>query len=154
MDGVPEPVRAKAIAAGATRWLADLPALVAELQRQWSLALKPAYLAATEAYVDQARLSDGTRAVLQVMVARRVHDAATGITVLGLGDGTGCARLLRHDVARGALLTERLGPSLHDLGLPLPQRHEILCDVASQLLRPAPGCGLPTGAEKGEWLIA
>ena len=154
MDGVPEPVRAKAIAAGATKWLADLPALVAELRRQWSLTLGPVYPDATEAYVAQARLADGTPAVLKVMVPRGALDAANEITVLRLADGTGCARLLRHDVARGALLTERLGPSLYDLGLPLPRRHEILCDVARQLWRAAPDCGLPTGAEKGAWLIA
>jgi hypothetical protein len=60
MDDVPEPVRAKAIAAGATRWLADLPALVDGLVREWSLTLGPAYADATEAYVVQARLADGT----------------------------------------------------------------------------------------------
>ena len=34
--------------------------------------------------------------------------------------------LLRHDVGRGALLLERLGPSLCEQGIPLAQRHEIL----------------------------
>jgi streptomycin 6-kinase len=154
MQDVPEPVQAKAIAAGATRWLADLPALVAGLAREWSLTLGPVYPDATEAYVARARLEDGTAAVLKVMVPRGANDAANEITVLRLASGTGCARLLHHDVARGALLTERLGPSLYDLGLPLAQRHEILCAVAQQLWRPAPDCGLPTGAEKGEWLIA
>jgi streptomycin 6-kinase len=61
-------------------------------------------------------------------------------------------RLLRDDSARGALLLERLGRSLHQLGLPIRKRHEILCATATRVWRPAPDCGLPTGAEKGRWL--
>jgi streptomycin 6-kinase len=60
--------------------------------------------------------------------------------------------LLCHDEARGALLMERLGQSLHELRLPIRRRHEILCSVASRIWRPATGCGLPTGANKGRWL--
>src|SRR5262249_57897180 len=81
-------------------------------------------------------------------------DAANEITVLRLADGHGCAALLEHDVERGAMLLERLGPSLYELGLPIAQRYEIMCAAAQQLWRPAPDCGLPTGADKGEWLIA
>jgi streptomycin 6-kinase len=33
-------------------------------------------------------------------------------------------------------------------------RHEILCQAAERVWRPAPDCGLPTGATKGRWLIA
>ena len=61
-------------------------------------------------------------------------------------------RLLRADPARGALLLERLGRSLHELALPLRRRHEILCRTAARIWRPAPAAGLPTGAEKGRWL--
>jgi streptomycin 6-kinase len=67
--------------------------------------------------------------------------------------GDGCVGLLRDDAARGALLLERLGRPLSELGLPPERRHEILCATAARVWRPAPGCGLPTGAEKGRWLI-
>src|SRR5207237_433245 len=66
--------------------------------------------------------------------------------------GEGCARLLRFDVPRGALLLEHLGPSLADLGLPMARRHEILCDLAQRVWRPGAGLGLPTGAEKARSL--
>ncbi len=56
------------------------------------------------------------------------------------------------DESRGALLVERLGPSMADLGLPQPRRLEILCDLARAVWRPAPGSGLPSGAEKADWL--
>jgi streptomycin 6-kinase len=149
---LPSAVRAKALAIGADRWLAELPALVADLCQQWSITVGRTYQDATEAYVAEATLSDGTPAVLKVLVPRDLDSAEHEITVLRLTNGTGCVRLLRYDVARGALLLERLGRSLYELGLPIDQRHEILVTAAQQVWRPAPGCGLPTGAEKGRWL--
>ena len=74
------------------------------------------------------------------------------VTVLRLTAGDGCVALLRADVERGALLLERLGRSLFELELPIDRRHTILCTTAARVWRPAPVCGLPTGAEKGRWL--
>jgi streptomycin 6-kinase len=149
---IPETVRTKAVVAGAHRWLDELPSLVADLQRDWSITVGESYDGGTEAYVARAVLADGTPAVLKVLVPRSTADAVNEITVLRLANGEGCARLLRDDAARGALLLERLGPALSDLDLPLRRRHEILCTVAQRLWRPAAGCGLPTGADKGRWL--
>ena len=148
MDDLPPTVRAKARAAGATGWLSDLPALVAALEREWSMTVGPAYTDSTEAYVARAELADGTPAVLKLLVPRGNRDAENEITVLRLADGDGCPRLLRHDTSRGGLLMERLGPSLYDLGRPIAERHEILCAAAQRLWRPAPGCGLPTGPRR------
>jgi streptomycin 6-kinase len=149
---VPEVVRNKALAAGAAGWLSELPDRIAGLERDWSITVRAAYEAATEAFVAAATLADGTPAVLKLMIPRAGQAARDEITVLRLADGEGCARLLRADVAAGALLLERLGPSLHELALPIGQRHEILCSAAERIWRPAPGCGLRTGAEKGRWL--
>jgi streptomycin 6-kinase len=57
------------------------------------------------------------------------------------------------DESCGALLIERLGPSLNELGLPFEQRLQILTDAARCVWRPAPDAGLPTGADKGRWLV-
>jgi streptomycin 6-kinase len=149
---VPPAVRAKAQVAGAAAWLDDLPALVASLAQDWSLTVGRTFVDASEAFVAEAVTADGTPAVLKVIVPRAGEAARHEITVLRLAGGDGCARLLRDDEPRDALLLERLGPSLYDLGLPIQRRHEILCTVASRVWRPAVDCGLPTGAEKGEWL--
>jgi streptomycin 6-kinase len=146
-------VRAKARLAGAEKWLAGLPTLVAELEREWSIGVGRPYADATEAYVAEAILADGTPAVLKLLVPRASDAAAHEITVLRLTRGAGCVRLLRDDADRGALLLERLGPALVDAGLPIGRRLEILSDLASAVWRPAPDAGLPTGAEKGRWLI-
>jgi streptomycin 6-kinase len=145
-------VRNKALAAGAGQWICDLPELAADLEREWSIAIGPPYDDATEAFVAGATLSDGTPAVLKLHIPRPGDHAGREITVLRLARGEGCARLLRADPARGALLLERLGPSLHQLKLPIARRHEILCSAAAKIWRPAAGCGLPTGAQKGREL--
>lgn len=152
MIHVPRIVSNKARAAGASSWLADLPALVASLEEEWSIRVGPPFDGATEAFVAEATCEDGTAAVLKVVVPRAGDAAENEIAVLRLVDGQGCARLWRADAERGVLLLERLGRSLFEVGLPMRQRHEILCDAASRVWRPAPGCGLPTGAAKGRWL--
>jgi streptomycin 6-kinase len=149
---VPEVVRAKAEVAGARAWLGGLGELVAGLEREWGMTVGRVYSDATEALVADATLADGTEAVLKLIVPRSGDAARHEVAVLLLTDGTGCVKLLRHDLARSALLLERLGPSLFDLGLPIGRRHEILCDTARQVWRPAPDAGLPTGAAKARWL--
>lgn len=149
---VPAVVRRKALASDAEQWLADLDDLVAAISQQWGLTLGRVFQDGTEAVVTEATLRDGTPAVLKLLVPRGDDVATHEITVLRLANGEGCARLLRSDATTGALLLERLGPSLHDLGLPLAARLEILCDAAARVWRPAADAGLPTGADKGRWL--
>jgi streptomycin 6-kinase len=145
-------VRNKALAVGAERWLRDLPGSVAEIEREWSITVGRSDEDPTEAFVAEATLDDGTPAVLKVHIPRAGDHARHEITVLRLAAGNGCARLLRADEDRGALLLERLGPSLFERALPIEQRHEILCAAASRVWRPAPGCDLPTGADKSRTL--
>lgn len=150
---LPGIVRNKALAHGAEGWLNGLENLIADLSNEWSLSIGRVYDSGTEAFVADATLADGTPAVLKLLIPRSGGAALHEITVLRLANGDGCAALLRSDIERSAMLLERLGPSLSELGLPMPERHEILCAAAKRLWRSAPECGLPTGAEKGQWLI-
>lgn len=153
MIDVPEVVRNKARATGASGWLEELPALVAHLEAAWGITVGRTYEEGTEAYVAEATLDDGTPAVLKLLVPRDHDVAQHELAALRLAAGDGCVRLLREDAERGAMLLERLGRSLHQLDLPLALRLEILCATAEQIWRPAPESGLPTGAAKGRWLI-
>lgn len=153
VNGVPEVVRNKALASGAGRWLDELPALVADLEREWSVAVGRPMDGGTEAFVAEAALDDGTPVVLKLFIPRDGNHGLNEITVLRLADGEGCVRLLRADPARDAVLLERLGRPLHELALPIGRRHEILCAASARIWRPAPDRGLPTGAEKGRWLV-
>lgn len=151
---IPVALRNHAVAAGAERWLDDLPVLVNQLEQQWGITVSRALAGATEAYVAEVTTSAGQPAVLKVLVPLRGGRARHEITALRLADGHGCVALLRDDPGLGALLLERLGPSLFELGVPIARRHEILCDTAAKLWRPAPDCGLPTGADRARWLAA
>lgn len=137
---------------GAERWLVDLPDLVSELEASWGFAVGRSYQDGTEAFTCEATLDAGRPAVLKVPVPRPGDAAANEATVLELAAGDGCPLLFRFDPTRGALLMERLGRSLFELGLPLLERHRIMGDVAATVWRLAPDCGLPTGAEKAVWL--
>jgi streptomycin 6-kinase len=153
ISSVPGAVTKHAIAGGHQGWLEQLPALVAELEREWSITVGRSYDGGNEAFVADARLDDGSGAVLKVFIPRDDDSARNEIGVLRLADGDGCARLLRSDLSRGAMLVERLGARLGESGLPAPQRREILCAAAERLWRLVPDWPLPTGAEKGRWLI-
>ena len=150
---IPEAVRNHAIAGGHEGWLAQLPALVAELERDWSITIGRAYEGGNEAFVADANLADGSNAVLKLFIPRDEHSARNEMSVLRVANGDGCARLLRSDPSRQAMLIERLGARLSESGLPAPQRRAILCAAAARLWRLVPDSPLPTGAEKGRWLV-
>lgn len=153
MIQIPYTVRNKARAVGAEWWLDELPTIVAELEAAWAIEVGQTYPDATEAFVAKARTKQGETAVLKLLVPRRSDAARYEMTVLRLAAGEGCAELLRYDERHGALLLEHLGPSMHDLGLPFEQRLPLLTAAAARVWRPAPDAGLPTGADKGRWLV-
>jgi streptomycin 6-kinase len=150
---VPDVVANAAAACGAGWWLRDLPRLVAELGAEWSISVERPYSHASEAFVAEASLGDGTPAVLKLLIPQGGAPARHEITMLRLAEGQGCVGLLRHDAVRGALLLERLGASLYEMGRPLPQRLEILVATVATVWRPAAGSGLPTGAERARALV-
>ena len=152
MLDVPDVVREKALAVGAGAWIEKLPSLVRSVEADWGITVGRPYRDSTEAFVAEATCDDGMPAVLKLIVPRDGDAAAHEVTVLRLAAGEGCPRLLRDDVGRGALLLERLGRSLFELGLPTRGRHEILVAAAARIWRPAPDSGLPTGAAKARWL--
>ena len=140
-------MRAKAADLGATAWLENLPELIASLAAAWGLRLGAPFQDPTEAYVVEVTRSDGTPAVLKLLVPRPGGSAAAEITFLREAGGVACARLLAYDESLGVLLVERLGPAMSDLKLPISRRLPILCDLAAAMWRPTEAA-LPTGADR------
>ena len=149
---VPDIVREKALVAGADDWLRELPATVASLEREWGIVVGGVYEGATEALVAEAVTAGGELVVLKLCVPRDGDAARREIVALAAAGGRSAVRLRRHDIARGVLLMERLGPSMNVVGLPLSERQQILCDLAAAFWRPAYGLDLPNGQQKAEWL--
>lgn len=148
---VPAVVASKARVAGLHDWLGELPGLVRALADEWQLSIGRTMADGTEALVLEVETADGHPAVLKLVVPRP-GAARDEITVLRLAGGEGCVGLLRADEARSALLLERLGPSMYELGLPFEQRLPLLCDAARAVWRPAPDVDLTTGADKARAL--
>jgi streptomycin 6-kinase len=154
MLNIPEPVRLKALAEGQAgeAWLAGLAGVVTGLETEWGLSLGRTLTGGTEAFVVEVTMVDGREAVLKVTRPGR-PSAPTELHALLAARGRGYAEVYRHDQARGAMLLERLGPQLGELGLPADAQIEILCATLRDAWAPLPeGAGFMTGAEKARSL--
>jgi len=155
---VPELVRQRAESHGAlgSAWLDSLFGVVADLAERWGLRLGSAFSGGTAAYVIAATRADGRECVLKVPMLIDDTDRVAferSVLVHRLAEGRGCAELLAHDDDHHAMLVERLGPNLHDLGLATDMVLDAIADTLREFWRPVgPVVGLPTGAEKAEWL--
>ncbi len=63
------------MAAGATVWLDDLPAIVASLERDWAITAGQTLSGGTDSYVAEVTRADGSPAVLKVIFPRDVPSA-------------------------------------------------------------------------------
>jgi len=121
------------------RWLAQLPALVEDVAREWGLTVGAAYPLSFN-YVAPARRADGSPAVLKLGLAAAGHVAMEADT-LGFFGGRGAVEVLARDDDRGALLLERAEPGgtlralvrEHD-----EQATAVLVEMMRRLHRPAP----------------
>lgn len=141
------------MADGDGAWLDEVPGVVESLAREWGLVIGAGLAGGHAALVVEVTQADGTPAVLKVGVPGR--DVGPEAMALRLADGGGCAKLLREDLSRQALLLERLGAPMHDLVADPASRHDLLCEVAVRLWRPiGTEVDLPTGAQLAEQYAA
>ena len=152
-----ERVRLTALAQGGAgeRWLRDLPAVVRSLEEDWGITVGAMLPRATASFVAEAVTTDGAPAILKVAVPDVDGQASTAheIRLLRIVDGRGCARLLAHDEPSRAMLLERLGRPLAQLGLSVHAQVEAICATVQRMWMPAPtDAGLPSGADKARWL--
>jgi streptomycin 6-kinase len=127
------------------RWLAELPAIVQQLAQAWDLAIGAPFELSYH-YVAAVTCADGTPAVLTLGVPEG-GSLEREAPALAAFDGQGAVRLLRVDLARGALLLERVAPGrrLREL---VPARDAEATSVLAGIMRrlhvtPPPGCLLP-----------
>ena len=155
---VPPLVRERATSNGVAgrRWLDDLPDLVAALADKWGLELGRSFPGGTSAFVVAATDRSGRACVLKVAMPLEMDDGdefGRSVLVHQLAGGRGCAELLDHDMAAPAMLLERLGPNLDDLGLPLAQLLETVATTLRSVLA-AGGSGLRPAHRRREGGVA
>jgi streptomycin 6-kinase len=170
---VPELVRQRAMANGRAgrQWLAGLPDAVRTLAERWDLDLETGtpFRGGTAGFVVAATDRSGRACVLKIAMPLDMEDReafSRAVVVHRLAAGRGCAELLDHDPAVPAMLLERLGPNLDDLGMAVPRVLETVAATLRGFWRPVHDVGadlgagagagvagaLPTGAEKAAWL--
>jgi len=153
-NDIPEQVRLKAQSAGqaGAAWLAGLERTVAELAREWGLTVGRTLTGGTEAFVAEVTLADGRQAVLKVAHPGAMLSAGELQTLLA-ARGRGYAEVYAYDEARSALLLERLGPPLAELGMPPDAQIAAICETLAEAWAVTPaGARLTTGAEKARSL--
>ena len=142
-------------AAGAG-WLGDLPGVVTELALRWNLELGGSFAGGTAGYVVAAKDATGLARVLEVAMPLDMdgHDAfARSVKAHQLAAGRGCAELLAHDSSAPAMLLERLGPNLADVGLTVAEILEAITTTLRSFWRPVgPDEGFRSGPEQARWL--
>lgn len=142
--------------AAGLRWLAELPEVVAELAQHWRLELGGTFTGGTASYVVAATDTAGRACVLKVAMRLDMYDRdafARSARAHELAAGQGCAELIAHDASVPAMLLERLGPNLADLGLPIPEVLDAITATLRSFWRPITvDEGLRTGADQARWL--
>lgn len=154
MIGLSDAAHRRALAAGdaGVAWLTALPGLVDDLAGEWELSVGEALAGGTAAFVAEVRMADGREAVLKIAVPG-LDPMASGLRTLLAGQGRGYAEVYRHDASREAMLLQRLGARLADLGLSVAAQIDALCATLIQAWQPLPdGAGFMTGAEKADSL--
>ena len=151
---IPEIVRARALLRGdeGLAWLDGLPALTASLAQDWDLELGSVLSGGTDALVMACRSHDRQEVVLKVMMPGLTPGNDQVRALLAFG-GRGYAAVHRHDAGRNAILLEKLGPQLSELGLPVASQIGFICATLRETWRANPdGAGFTTGAEKADSL--
>src|SRR6202023_2741300 len=93
---------------------------------EWHLSIGRTLSGGTEAFVGETRTAEGQDAVLKIAIPG-LDPMASELRPLLAAEGRGYALVFRHDAARGAMLLERLGPQLNELGLPIDAQIEVIC---------------------------
>jgi streptomycin 6-kinase len=149
---VRDKVRATAEAQGAAgrSWLTNVGDSVSALAAEWGLTLGQQRSGGTASVVVEATTADGQEAALKVCVPG-LDPTFSELRLLLAANGRGYARVLRHDKSREAILLERLGPKLAELGVSIDKQIDAICSTLLRAWAPLPeGETFMTGAEKAE----
>ena len=129
-------VRARVEALGdeGRAWVDALPARLDALCARWALRLGRRLPGGSASYLTTVLRADGGEAVLKVPLPE--PDAGRHAAALRSAEGRGYVRLLEADPSTGALLLERLGPSLDHAGLGTEDQLDALAATLLRAWRP------------------
>lgn len=155
---VPTPVRRKAEATGAAgiHWLRDLSMVVADLEEEWQIEVGETIPGGSGGFVAAASTADGVRVVLKIAIPDGLEgqgDFAREVATLQYGNPASYVRLVRVDHSVRAVLLERLGRPLSELGWSVESQIDVIAETLRRSWkRIAPGVVDRTGAQQAEFL--
>ena len=125
-----------------TAWLNELPSVLSELERRWSLTLGPPvdHDEVSCSWVVPATCADGTTAMLKLGMPH--YEGAHEIDGLRFWDGNPTVRLLRTDDSLNAMLLERCDPGTPLRELDEPEQDVVVAGLLRRLWR-EPGASHP-----------
>jgi streptomycin 6-kinase len=133
-------------------WLENVGDVVSALADEWELTLSRQRSGGTASVVIEATTADGKEAALKMCVPG-LDPMFSELRVLLSANGRGYARVFRYDKSREAILLERLGSQLAELGVGIDRQYEIICSTLLKAWAPLPeGETFTTGAEKAQSL--
>ena len=145
-------LRARAAGSEGAQWIEGLGEKIARLEKMWDLSIEGVLSGGSESLVLGVTRKDGLLAVLKLGMPWSA-DGAQEANVYRLANGQGYAELIAHDPELNALLLERLGSPLMELGFSAHERISTICQTLQTAWRPlsSPN-GLMSGAEKAQLL--
>jgi streptomycin 6-kinase len=130
--GVPGLVRQRVLHLGhqGEQWLVELPGVIAQLERVWSITVSRALVGGTGSFVAPARTAEGGEAILKIAIPE--VGFGDELRVLESAQGHSYVRLLAADREREAMLLEALGPPMASLSLAPERQIALLCQMLRQ----------------------
>ncbi len=112
-------------------WLRNLDEVIRLLEQKWKIRLGKSLKGGTEAFVSEVTTEDGSEAILKLTMPHVEGNSVfeQEIVALKITNGDGYVRLLNYDRNHRAVLLERLGSPLKDMGYPTETQIEIICNA-------------------------
>ncbi|HEX8738152.1 MAG TPA: aminoglycoside phosphotransferase family protein, partial [Pyrinomonadaceae bacterium] len=92
------------------RWIDDLPKIIDEIERNWSLKIEKPFPNLSYHYVAPCVFRNGGEAVIKIGFPGERTTTVNEVKMLEFLDGEGVCKLLRFDENRSALLLEKMTP--------------------------------------------
>lgn len=118
-------------------WLWNLGEVIQLLEHKWKIRTCKSLNGGTEAFVAEVSTEDGGKAILKLTMPPVEGNTVfeQEIVALKITNGDGYVRLLNYDMDHRAVLLEKLGSPLKDVGYSMETQIEIICNTLKKSWR-------------------
>ncbi|WP_157911766.1 aminoglycoside phosphotransferase family protein [Alteribacter populi] len=130
--------KAKSLGYEGEKWLYHLKDTIYDLEQRWGIRIEKTLEGGSEAFVAEVSAHDGGNAILKLVMPQMEGNSVLEqeVEALRIVNGDGYVRLINEDMNQRALLLERLGKPLHQLGYSTKEEIKIICSTLKQSWKP------------------